>query len=189
LQLYVAEFALDRVFIHAGVVEWDGKAILIPGRSFSGKTTLVAGFVRAGATYYSDEYAVLDKDGYVHPYPKPLAIREQGGDRQTKYTVESLGGRRGTKPLPVGVILASRFKAGARWRPRYISKGLGAMALLDNTVSARRQPEFVMSTLQKAVAHVTTLKSNRGEAGEVVDFVLREIRFDEEKHQPDNVAA
>src|SRR4051795_2847365 len=31
-----------RVFIHAGVVGWNGGAILIPGASFSGKTRLVA---------------------------------------------------------------------------------------------------------------------------------------------------
>ena len=68
LQLYVAEEAPRRVFVHAGVVRWRGKAILIPGRSFSGKTTLTAELVKAGATYYSDEYAVLDGQGRVHPY-------------------------------------------------------------------------------------------------------------------------
>ena len=53
LQLYVAENARRRVFIHAGVVAWKGKAILIPGRSFTGKTTLVAELVKAGASYYA----------------------------------------------------------------------------------------------------------------------------------------
>ena len=41
LQMYVAEWARRRVFVHAGVVGWGGQAIVIPGRSFSGKTTLV----------------------------------------------------------------------------------------------------------------------------------------------------
>src|SRR5207253_8542197 len=35
LRLYVAEFAKRRLFIHAGVVGWRGRAVLIPGRSFS----------------------------------------------------------------------------------------------------------------------------------------------------------
>jgi hypothetical protein len=180
LQLYVAEFAKDRVFIHAGVVGWEGKAILIPGRSFSGKTTLVAELLRAGASYYSDEYAVLDGDGYVHPYSKPLAIREHGTARQTKHGVESLGGRRGTEPLPVGVIVVSRYKAGSKWQPRYLSQGMGAMALLDNAVSARRQPEIVLDTLQKAVSHATILKGVRGEAGEAVTSILKEASLKEE---------
>lgn len=175
LQLYVAEFAKDRVFIHAGVVGWKGKAILIPGRSFSGKTTLVAELLRAGASYYSDEYAVLDLDGNVHPFPKPLAIREQGTARQTKYRAAALGARRGFKPLPVGVIVISQYKAGARWQPHRLSQGLGAMALLDNTVSARRQPEIVMSTLQKAVAHAMILKGVRGEAGKAAKSILNKV--------------
>src|ERR1700749_911879 len=58
LQLYVAERAPRRVFVHAGVVGWKGRAVVIPGRSLSGKTTLVVELVRAGAEYYSDEDAV-----------------------------------------------------------------------------------------------------------------------------------
>src|SRR5438876_6947053 len=90
LRLVVAEFARHRVFVHAGVVGWKGKAIVIPGRSFSGKSTLVAELVRAGATYYSDEYAVLDVEGNVHPYPRPVVMRENGARK--KYTAEELGG-------------------------------------------------------------------------------------------------
>src|SRR5687768_13430354 len=68
LKMYLAEMARGMVFVHAGAVGWKGKAIIIPGRSLSGKTSLVAELVRAGAIYYSDEYAVLDKDGRVYPY-------------------------------------------------------------------------------------------------------------------------
>ena len=79
LQLYVAEHAPRRVFVHAGVVGWRGKAVVIPGRTMTGKSTLVKALVEAGATYYSDEYAVLDKRGRVHPYARPLAMRPIGG--------------------------------------------------------------------------------------------------------------
>jgi hypothetical protein len=98
LQLSVAEAARRRVFVHAGVVGWKGKAILVPGRSFTGKTTLTAALVRAGATYYSDEFAVLDTEGRVHPYLKPLSVREGGTHRQRKIGVEELGGSSATKP-------------------------------------------------------------------------------------------
>ena len=75
LRLFVAELATHRVFVHAGVVGWKGQAIVIPGRSYSGKSTMVAELVRAGATYYSDEYAVLDSRGRVHPFSKPLELQ------------------------------------------------------------------------------------------------------------------
>ena len=138
LQLYVAEMAPRRLFVHAGVVGWRGQAVLIPGRSFTGKTTLVAALVKAGATYYSDEYAVLDARGRVHPYARLLGIREHGAlQRATKYPVSTLGGRAGSKPLPVGLVIVSEYKAGARWRPRQLSAGKGALAVLAHTVSAR----------------------------------------------------
>src|SRR5689334_7192989 len=57
LHLYVAEKARRRLFLYAGVVSWNDRAIVLPGRTMSGKTTLVAALVRAGARYYSAEYA------------------------------------------------------------------------------------------------------------------------------------
>ena len=65
LRVAVGEYAVDRVFLHAGVVGWRGKAIIIPADSFKGKSTLVAELVRNGATYFSDEFAVVDANGLV----------------------------------------------------------------------------------------------------------------------------
>src|SRR5882724_3476225 len=95
LRLFVAEVAHRRVFVHAGVVGWKGKAIVIPGRSFSGKSTLVAEFIRAGAAYYSDEYAVLDSRGRVHPFSKPLQLRQNGNQRQSTINISEIGGHSG----------------------------------------------------------------------------------------------
>ena len=57
---FVGEHASRRVFVHAGVVAIDGGAVLIPGKSFSGKTTLTRALVEQGGVYYSDEFAVID---------------------------------------------------------------------------------------------------------------------------------
>ena len=102
LRLFVAELARHRVFVHAGAVGWKGSAIVVPGRSFSGKSTLIAELVRAGATYYSDEYAVFDARGRVHPFLRPLQIRKEGESKQTKVEVSQLGGLPGSKSLPDG---------------------------------------------------------------------------------------
>lgn len=57
ISLDVAEASPLRTFVHAGIVAWGKAAVLIPGRSFSGKTTLVTELVRAGATYCSDGFS------------------------------------------------------------------------------------------------------------------------------------
>lgn len=175
IRLSVAEAARRRLFIHAGAVGWKGQAIIIPGYSFSGKTTLVAELVRAGASYYSDEYAVLDARGRVHPFPKALSIRDKATQGQTDYSVEELGGKAGKKPLPVGVVVLSNYKEGARWRPQELSTGRGVLEMMAHSISARQQPGVAFSTLHKVASRASVLKSKRGEAGQVVDSILRRL--------------
>lgn len=173
IQLFIAEYASRRVFVHAGVVTWKGRAILIPGRSFSGKSTLVAAFVRAGARYYSDEYAVIDPRGRVHPYLKPLSLRSAGRRWPRRWSAEAVGGREGRTPVFVDVILALRYRPAARWHPRRLSPGHSALRLLAHTVPARRRPELVLPTLSRVVVGATCWTGIRGEAEEVVRRVLK----------------
>ena len=172
LRLYVAEMTQRRVFVHAGVVGWRHRAIIMPARSLGGKSTLTAEFIRAGATYYSDEYAVLDSRGRVHPYAKPISIREDEDYTQTDYAVESFGGIAGKRSLPVGLIILTKYRKGARWRPVELSPGQGVLAILDHTVSARRYPDKAFKTLREVVAHAKVIKGVRGEARDLVKSVL-----------------
>jgi hypothetical protein len=169
VQLHVAEMSPEHVFVHAGVVGWRGRAILLPGRSYCGKTTLVAELVRAGAEYYSDEYAAIDAAGLVHPYLRPLSIR-QGGTRVESYPEGASAWDSG--PLPVGLVVVSKFRAGAQWQPTPMSPGRGALELLRNTVPARRIPEQVMSTLHRVVSTATVIRGDRGEASSVARQIL-----------------
>jgi hypothetical protein len=172
LQLYVGENARQRVFVHAGVVGWRGQAIVIPGRSFSGKSTLVAALLRAGATYYSDEYAVLDRQGRVHPYPRRLALRQPAGQRPRRPRAEELGTTTGAKPLPVGLIALPRYVPGKRWDPRPLSQGQALLELMNNTLCALRKPEAALSVLQRLVQGAPVLKGVRGEADDTAQDLL-----------------
>jgi len=175
LNLYIAESAPRRVFLHAGVVGWRGRGILIPGRSFSGKSTLVAELVGAGATYYSDEYAVLDHFGRVHPYPRKLGIRENGGPRTARVPVQVLGGCAGKSSLPVGLVLLTEYKEGGTWNPRPVTPGRGALALLGNAVSIQKRPDRTFPVLSQVVAGARVVKSSRGEARYIVDDILTNL--------------
>lgn len=180
LKLHIAAEATTRVFLHAGVVGWKGQAVLIPGNSYSGKSTLVTELVRAGATYYSDEYALLDLRGRVHPYLRDLEIREPETGKQTKHSVEEFGGRCGSKPIPVRVVIASTYRPAAKWKPRHLSPGEGLLAMLGQTVSARRQPTKALVALECVAKHALILKGVRGEA---VDMVAPIFNYVEEVTQ------
>lgn len=172
LNTYIAQASPRRFFVHAGVVGWKGRAIVLPGRTYSGKTTLVKEFLKHGATYYSDEFAVFDGRGYVYPFARPLAIREEISQRQTRVSAEELGGSTGAKPLRVGLLLFTHYRGSARWRPRAMSPGKGALGLLANALSGREQPERALTFLEKAVHGAQILNGVRGEAKDVVQTVL-----------------
>ncbi len=91
LQIQVAVNAYNRVMIHAEVVGWRGRALVISGYSRAGKSTLVAELLRLGATYYSDEYAVLDGHGLVHRYARRLSLRQEGDLPSRRCTAADLG--------------------------------------------------------------------------------------------------
>lgn len=171
-QLLTALRARDYLFVHAGVVGWEEKAILVPGRSMSGKTMLVRALLQAGATYYSDEFAVLDRLGRVHPYAVPLSIRAADGEA-SKLPIEQLGGRRGNEPLPVRLVVMTQYQRRARWRPRTLSPSRAMLALMDNTVAARREPHETMPILRAAVLGAQVVQSKRGEAARIVPAVLK----------------
>ena len=158
--------------MHAGVVGWQDQAIVIPGRGFSGKTTLVAALVGAGAIYYSDEYAILDPQGRVHPYARSLSFRDASGQKLGDVPVEELGGRNGVEPLPVGLVVVTEYRNGARWRPQTLTPGRAMLALMDNTIAARQNPALSMPILKQVVSGATTVKSKRGEAEAVVESLL-----------------
>jgi hypothetical protein len=171
-QCFVAEFARRRVFVHAGTVGIGGRAVVVPGRSGTGKSTLVAALVRRGATYYSDEYAVFDERGRVHAYPKPLSMRAEDGSAVKVDLGPPIAGH--LEPLSLGAVLSGSFAGpGTTWQPHSESAGHGMMALVDNAIAVRRQPEQTMTFLQRALSGVVVLVGPRGEAEATAEAVMR----------------
>jgi hypothetical protein len=172
LRMYIALNAPDHVFVHAGVVGVGERAIIVPGRSFAGKTTLVAALVQAGAEYWSDEYAVLDGDGFVLPYPKPLSVRINASRATEERPVESLGGRAGDRPLPVAVIAFTSYRPGGVWALRSCTAGEGAIKLLEHSIAARSRPEQVLAAVRRAATDATVLEGDRGDADEAARALM-----------------
>lgn len=151
LRLFVAEWATDRLFVHAGVVGWQDRALVLPGASMSGKTSLVRALLRAGATYYSDDCALLDDEGRVHSFaPVVDPGRERGagdeierggtgggdGDRPTSGGPDRIHAvRRRFRSTPQGAV---RGRGNARSAPIHCRRAAPAPALASNTGARRR---------------------------------------------------
>ncbi|BBH17070.1 hypothetical protein Back2_13570 [Nocardioides baekrokdamisoli] len=163
LEFWVAEHATEAVFIHAGVVAVNGAALLLPGMSRVGKSSLVAALLRHGASYGSDEYALLTPDGLVHAYPRRLVMRTPEGLHRVDAT--DLGASSVMEPARIHAIADLTFEDGSDWAVAPISRSAAAMRLLDNAVAARRRPYEVLAAVTDAVATApVTVAGRRGDA-------------------------
>src|SRR3954449_10444243 len=175
IQSLLAHEAPEFIFLHAGVVADGNRAIVMPGRSFAGKTTLVRSLVEGGAVYYSDEFAVLDEAGHVHPYARPLSFRPPGGP-PVDYAVVQLGGVAGERPVRIGLVVLTRYRPGAEWAPRPLSSGAGALALLEHALPAQERPDEALRHISRAIAGAAVLEGERGEADQIAGRLLDALR-------------
>jgi len=170
LRATIALHAPGHVFVHAGVVALGSRAIVLPGSSLAGKTTLVAALIRRGAAYYSDEFAVLDADGLVYPYAKPLSIRGPDG-RATRTPAAALGAVSAGEPAPIGMIAVTAYRPGSDWAPQPISAGAAMLELLQNAIPARTRPEQTMACARAAVSGAEAWSTARGEAEQAAEWI------------------
>jgi hypothetical protein len=167
--------APDHVFIHAGAVAHQGRMIVMPSAALTGKTTLVAALVRAGGTYYSDKFAVIDARGRVCPYTTPLRL--YGDDVVGPRTNgANPAAPTGEDPLPVGAVILTSYRPGADWRPRRLSRGESLVKLISQTVPAQDRPEYSMRALRRLLAAETlVIESDRDEAATLAPRLLDEL--------------
>jgi hypothetical protein len=169
LFFHSVDHARDRLVVSAAAVGHEEQGILLPGPSMAGKTTLAVALVRAGAVYYADDWALLDREGLVHPFPTLLYIKNR-----EKVSVESLGGVRGDRPIKIGLIASITFRPGARWDPRRLTEAEGMMLLLRNAYGLD-EPGFAMESARQAAAEALVIESERDDATEAASRLLEMV--------------
>ena len=173
LHLRLAQLAQDFLFVHAGVVQYKGRALIFPGYSNAGKSKLVHSLVSLGCDYLSDEYAVLTREGLVCAFPRPLRLR------QPDWKVippEQLGWKFTFEPLRVGAIFSLVYRPEADWQISALSQGLTVLELFSHTVDAHARGANALSWLQLACADCTcSMKGARGESAVAAVRIMRAI--------------
>jgi hypothetical protein len=153
----VSNHAHQYLIVHAGVVERGGRALLLPARPGSGKSTLVAGLVARGFRLLSDEHALIQpQDGLVVPAPRPVALKnesiailktlgpeltfgptyhdtEKGDVTHVRPPRESVS-RAGETAAPAWVVFP-KFARGGSHALEPVAKAAAMMELLDNSIN------------------------------------------------------
>jgi hypothetical protein len=158
--------------IHAGAVLLNGQALLLPGVTHSGKSSLVAELLKRGATYFSDEYALIDGKGYVHPYPRPLLLRNDSL-KQFPVLPSEWNAPIGATPAPVGWIMSLEHQSSSAWSVVAISQGEALLTLLQNTPHIMTDSPDLVHRFQRAVATATCYAGRRPDVPQAVDQILR----------------
>jgi hypothetical protein len=161
--------------VHAGALLIDGRALLLPGTSHAGKSSLVAELLRRGASHFSDEYALIDDQGLTHSYPRPLLVRN-GRPLQSLVLPEELNARFANQPAPVGWILALEYVPGGQWEIQELSQGEGVMLLLRNTPHEMGKSPEMIDFFLRVAGKALCFKGKRGEADEAATRVLDLVR-------------
>ncbi len=74
----IAMRAHQFLMLHAGVVERDGRALILPAVPGSGKSTLTAALALRGWRLLSDEFGLVDwQTGVIHPLPRPIPLKNR----------------------------------------------------------------------------------------------------------------
>jgi len=72
----VAMRTATHLLFHAAIVGKGDKAIILPGESGQGKSTLCAILMTSGWRLFSDELALIDLEtGLAQPYPRPVSLK------------------------------------------------------------------------------------------------------------------
>jgi hypothetical protein len=75
IQRSVPEQVRDFLLLHAGAVVRDGRALLLPAKTSSGKSSLCLGLLQAGFSYLSDDLGALDPVSMrVYPVAKRIKV-------------------------------------------------------------------------------------------------------------------
>ncbi|MCL4820871.1 MAG: hypothetical protein KJ067_17155 [Vicinamibacteria bacterium] len=172
LALAIARRARHHVFVHAGVVAIGGGAVVFPGSTRAGKTTLTRALLERGARYLSDDYAVFDEEGQVVPWPEALSIREPGEVRGRKQPLAAHGIVPARRPVPVRAVVLTRYQAGARFQPARGGASSGILGLMAHAVAGRLRPAIVLPTLARAAGEALVLEGVRGEAADAAKTIV-----------------
>jgi hypothetical protein len=165
IERWIAMTSTDVVFLHAGVVSRRGRALVLPGSRLAGRTTLVAALVRSGAGYLSDLYAVLDEDGRVHPYPRPLPLGRPAtpGPYGGPHALAT-GPPPDAPPIDIGMVARLAYHPGG-WRAEPLTRGQATLALIDAAVTGEARTAEVAAVATAAVRGAVAMAGTRGDAG------------------------
>jgi hypothetical protein len=163
---------MDGVAFHAGAVARQGRAILLPGLSGAGKSSLVAWLVDRGFDYCTDELTVLTTQGGLSFLSRALMLKDNADaalaalpnlrDMQSA----GIGGYLALRPAGTthntstecGLIIFPAFRPGAELAIEPVTPARACTELMASNVNAANLADGGLSALTALARRVPAVK-------------------------------
>lgn len=156
-------------FVHAAVLVHHGRAIVLPGLSRAGKSTLGLALVLAGARFLSDELLCYTHAGRAVALPRAFKIRDECVRYFPELAREFVGTGEGrflpfsalpadvvAPPAPVGALVVPCWSSGAADVPVAITRGEALLALAASSLNFGAHRAVSLDWLAQMVDEVPT---------------------------------
>ena len=187
----VATTSRTHVVLHAACAVRAGITVLLPGDREQGKTTTVAGLLREGYDYVTDEAAAIDLVTLrLSPFPKALSIdpgawslfpecRPPSHDDdvpQWQVPAHRLGSLAADRPVPPPrLVIFPRFTAGAATRRTRLTPGEALRMLSQCAFDFPLAPRRNLEVLARVATAATAVVLEMGDLDSAVTAVEQEI--------------
>jgi hypothetical protein len=188
----VVERSSDYVLLHAGAVSASGAGVVMPAASEAGKTTLVAGLIRAGFQYVTDEIAAIDPRSLaLIPYPKPLSIDDGSWDVLKEYAPptngvtaayfgdqwqvnpQSLRADAVSESVAVSLVVLPVYREGSRTIVEPVRRAEAVLAMLRETFEFHKAGGRNLSVLARLLERVGCYRLQSGDLDQACAAVER----------------
>jgi hypothetical protein len=158
---------LHLFYVHAGVVAFGARAIVLPGLSRAGKSTIVLALLQEGARLLSDELAVYDPaTGALLPFPRAVKVRDEcvayfpalahafvGSGEGRFLRPDALGTERAAPHARARLIAAPQWRENGATVLEPLSQGQGLLHLVSAALNFGSQRE-------RSIDHLAALASD-----------------------------
>jgi hypothetical protein len=180
----------ERVVFHAACADRDGVGVILAAPMDSGKTTTVAGLLRAGFAYLTDEAIALDRTSLMlHGYPKPLSI-DQGSWEALAHLAPhdkdlfrlqwqvpgSRAGSAGCADLTrAGVVVFLRYVKGGQTRIRPVGRAEMLVDLSKLIFNFDEDPRRCLEATADMLRHCDTYRLEIGSLASAVRAISKAV--------------
>jgi hypothetical protein len=183
--LHLIQAHSDLLWLHAGAAAYRGKAVLIPGGSGRGKSTLVTSLCTQGWTYISDDVVPLDPNsGKVIPFPRLPMVRENLGQELPVDCVQKLKKTEVyldpeamcREAMPIWGLVFPTYSLHSPTEILPYSPATAALELLENCLNFVHHKQAAVHYVCELVKHLPTFRlsySSGNLAAELIDLTYR----------------